>query len=264
MDTSSTTDHLTCVGIQSELSDFWDPIQVHVLEQVTSTNILAKQAIAGDVRNYLFVAESQTSGRGRRGRSFYSPKGAGLYFSLAFPWDREETPVLVTTMAAVAVCRVLERELGVDASIKWVNDLLIDGRKICGILTEAVMDRETSHVGSVVVGIGLNLVQPDDGYPKEIQEIAGAVTDGTIAVNRNQMVAQIINEIGAIIEEFPDRGYLDEYRRRCLILGREVELDSGKRIIPLEITDDGALLYREDGEWVVIDSGEISVVGSSR
>ncbi len=256
------TDRLSAPGIASGLSAFWADLPVSVFDRVTSTNSLAKQALV-EGESLLYAAATQTAGRGRRGRTFHSPAGTGLYFSVAFPWEREETPVLLTTMAAVTTALSLERAFGVKLGIKWVNDLFFEGRKVSGILTEAISDLETGRAGSVVVGIGINLSTPRQAFPEELRMTAGSLTDGKGFINRNLLIADITNGLGDLIESLPDRSYLDEYRKRCFILGRKVRLDTGQEILPEAISDQGALLYREDGQLLEVRSGEISITGLS-
>lgn len=252
------TEKLSQFGIESALSLYWNDIEVLVFDELTSTNTLAKQYLA-DGKSYLIASSGQTAGRGRFGRSFYSPAGSGLYFSLAFPWKRKEAPVLLTTMAAVAVAKVLEETFEIEVAIKWVNDLFFKGKKISGILTEAVTDLESGQTLSLVVGIGINLTSPEKGFPPEISGIAGAVTDGSRTINRNVLIADISNEIAETIMKLPSRAYLDEYRKRCFIIGREVILDSGQVIVAEDISDDGALIYRENKEMLELSAGEINL-----
>ena len=207
----------------------------------------------------LICAVSQTAGRGRHGRSFYSPAGSGLYFSLAFPWQQEDSPVTLTTMAAVAVARVLEKTFGIEVGIKWVNDLFYRDKKICGILTEAVTNLESGQTLSLIVGIGINLLPPKAGFPEEIKEKAAAVTEEKDSINSSRLVAEISNELAGMIRLLPSRAYLNEYRDRCFILGRAVMLDSGKTIVPEDISEDGALIYRENGELIALSSGEVRI-----
>ncbi len=253
------TDRLSASGIESRLSGLWRGTAVQVYQELTSTNTLARQR-AGEKRQLLIAADSQTAGRGRRGRDFYSPPDAGLYFSLAMDWGREEPPVLVTTMAAVAAALVLEREFGVAVGIKWVNDLYLQDRKICGILTEAVTSLESGLTASLVTGIGINLTEPEGGYPESIRRTAGALAGQGTRIDRNRLIALIANDLGSLIERLPDRGYLDRYRERCFILGRKVRLDTGQTIIPHAISDEGALLYRDGNEIRSLQTGEVSIL----
>jgi BirA family biotin operon repressor/biotin-[acetyl-CoA-carboxylase] ligase len=253
------TDRLSAPAIGSRLSGWWEGADIRVREALTSTNTLAKGMLTGRGK-LILAANSQTAGRGRRGRSFFSPPGSGLYFSMAMAWEREEPPVLVTTMAAVAVARVLERELEVQAGIKWVNDLYWQGKKIGGILTEAVTGLESGLTTSLVTGIGLNLTEPEGGYPGRLSRTAGPLLQAGARVDRNRLIALIANEQGQLIQQLPDRSWLDFYRDRCFILGHKVRLDTGQIIIPHAISDEGALLYREGGQVRSLATGEVSIL----
>ena len=145
--------------------------EVEVWKEIPSTNQRLKQAaVEKKLPSGSFVAaESQNAGKGRRGRTFYSPKGSGLYLSvLLYPSKTAHESLEITAAAAVAVCRAVEKCCGVSLGIKWVNDLYLGEKKVCGILTEAVTDFETGDIEFVVVGIGLNLYEPKEGFPKEI------------------------------------------------------------------------------------------------
>ncbi|NLA96084.1 MAG: biotin--[acetyl-CoA-carboxylase] ligase [Clostridiaceae bacterium] len=253
------TDRLSASGIESSLSSMWSGMTVRICEKLTSTSTLARQR-ADTEKQLLIAANAQTAGRGRRGRDFYSPPGAGLYFSLAMEWGREEAPVLVTTMAAVATALVLEREFGVAVGIKWVNDLYLHDRKICGILTEAVTGLESGVTASLVIGIGINLMEPAGGYPAPIRRIAGALVRQGTRIDRNRLISLIVNDLGSLIGRLPDRGYLDRYRERCFILGRKVRLDTGQTIVPHAISDEGALLYRDGNAIRSLQTGEVSIL----
>ena len=124
----------------------------------------------------MLVAESQTAGRGRLGRSFHSPVGTGLYMSILLrPTFSAERALFITTAAAVAVCRAIEQETGLKPQIKWVNDIYLHEKKICGILTESSINFETKGLKWAVLGIGLNLSEPEGGFPEEIRSVAGAL-----------------------------------------------------------------------------------------
>ena len=266
-------------AIRSRLSDDLGDLHISCFETITSTNSVARLMVGGKLP-CLITANAQTSGRGRRGKTFYSPHGVGLYFSLVFPWEREESAALVTTMAAVAVCRVLENEIGIVADIKWVNDIFLDGKKIGGILTEAIPVFDSENEKAIVLGIGINLERPEGGYPAELQERAGALSDvldrsnvstdmtavfvdeqGNLVFNRSVLIAMMINELTKIVRALPNRDYLNEYRERCFIIGKEIFLDDGRAIVPSGISDDGALMYRdENGQNRELISGEVILV----
>ena len=193
-----------------------------VAQELESTNLTAKQmAAAGAPHGTLVVADSQTAGRGRRGRSFASPPGTGLYLSMvlrsALPM---QSAVLVTSAAAVAVCRAVERAAGKRLDIKWVNDLFYRGKKCCGILTEAAADVETGGVDYLVVGIGLNLLPPEGGWPEELSEIAASIFTPGEHVGRCRIAAAIADELLALCTALPDTSFMAEYRARNLVPGR--------------------------------------------
>ncbi len=243
-------------AIHQGLSPFWQDLAVQVHETVSSTNDLAKEA-AREGRSVLIAACQQTAGRGRRGRSFFSPAGSGLYFSLAFPWEREESPVLLTTMAAVASAQVLEERLDLKIGIKWVNDLYYEKRKVAGILTEAVSREKTSYM---VLGIGINLTPPPQGFPPDIAPKAGYLMDQAADLDKGELICRISNKLGQILQELPDRAYLDDYRARSFILGKKVQLETGEIILPHDISDQGGLLYWQGQDLREVDSGQISLL----
>lgn len=237
-----------------------------VVEQtLVSTNLTAKQLAAGGAPHGALVAANyQTGGRGRRGRSFASPPGTGLYLSMvlrrALPM---QSAVLITSAAAVAVCRALEAISGKQLDIKWVNDLYFHGKKCCGILTEAAADMESGGVDYLVVGIGVNLYEPEGGWPAELRDIATAVFTPDEAVNRCRLAAAIADELLTLYDALPDTAFLEEYRARNIVPGRDVLILQNGRSRPahaLAITDDGHLLVRlPDGSEETLSFGEISI-----
>ena len=236
-----------------------------VAQELESTNLTAKQmAAAGGPHGTLVVADSQTAGRGRRGRSFASPPGTGLYLSMvlrsALPM---QSAVLVTSAAAVAVCRAVERAAGKRLDIKWVNDLFYRGKKCCGILTEAAADVETGGVDYLVVGIGLNLLPPEGGWPEELAEIAASIFTPGEHVGRCRIAAAIADELLALCTALPDTSFMAEYRARNLVPGRDVDvIQNGERwpAHALAITNDGHLLVRlPGGGQEELSFGEVSI-----
>ncbi len=245
--------------IRQGLSPFWQGLAVQVHEVVTSTNDLAKKE-AREGRPVLVAACQQTAGRGRRGRSFYSPAGTGHYLSLAFPWEEEVPPTLLTPLAALAAAEVLEDLVEAPIGIKWVNDLYLGGKKIAGILTEAVTRLPKEAGVFLVLGLGINLTPPPQGFPQELAGRAGSLTQGERALDKNRLVLQICHRLGDWIQSLPDRGFLEGYRARSFILGQKVSLDTGEVIVPLAISDQGGLLYMKEGQLEELDSGQVSLV----
>lgn len=256
-------DRLSTTVIREALSCRWDDLDVRCLPVVDSTNLEARRLLSVENKEYLVAASAQTAGRGRRGRSFYSPgDGCGLYFSLALPWSYEAQPTQVTTMAAVAVCRTLETLYNMTPKIKWVNDIFLQGRKVSGILTEGWIHPETQSIDALIIGVGINLVPPKAGYPQEIADTAGALAEvfsdqKMKLIDPNELCVSVVNALGVIIDELPDRPYMDDYRRRCFILGKKVVLNDARVVIPTTVTDDGSLVVNDNGRYEKLSTGEI-------
>ena len=239
------------------------PIEVH--HSIDSTNTRARQlAAAGAPHGTLVVADHQTAGRGRRGRSFVSPPGTGLYLSVvlrsALPMEQM---VLATSAAAVAVRRAVQQVCGCTLGIKWVNDLYARGKKCCGILTEASADLETGGVDYLVVGIGLNLLEPGQGWPPELQAIAGAILELGTPVDRSRLAGVVAAQLLELAEGLPDAGFMQEYRAANIVPGQQVTVlqnGSSRPARALDITDQGHLLIREaDGTRQELSFGEVSI-----
>lgn len=237
------------------------------LPTVESTNTLAKQkALEGAEHGTVILANQQTAGRGRLGRSFHSPPENGIYCSLLLRPERltATDAVLLTTAASVAVSRAIRKGTGKETQIKWVNDLFLDNRKVCGILTEAITNFENGEVECVILGVGLNFKGSVEELPEELRETAGFLYDGERpAISRNEMVAQLIGELSHLEEWIRTREFLEEYRRRSMVLGYEVDVIQGQSSFPataVEIDDWGGLVVeRKDGVRQLLNTGEISI-----
>lgn len=235
---------------------------VTVLEQTDSTNRVVKElAVKGAPEGTLVTAITQSSGRGRLGRSFFSPSG-GIYMSfLLRPKLPAEKAVLLTTAAAVATARAIEKVSGIHAGIKWVNDLFVSGKKVCGILTEAGIDFETGMPEYVVVGIGINVESQE--LPEELRPIVGFLNDFTEKpVNKSTLVAAIWDEFAKIYPDLAKAEYMEEYKERSILLDREVTvLDPAGHYTAVvrDIDKEGHLLVEKAGKTVVLSTGEVSV-----
>ena len=191
-------DLLSAEEIRSLLLPRFAETEIAIFDRLDSPNNEGKRRLANGLQKPLLViAAEQTEGRGRMGRSFYSPADTGLYMSLAlYAPEGFSGAVYTTTAAAVATARALETLSSLPVQIKWVNDLYLDGRKICGILTEAVTDFESGLVSGLVIGIGVNLRTPDGEFPEDIQKIAGsAFGNNTFPDLRNRLAASILDRL---------------------------------------------------------------------
>jgi len=244
---------------QTRIEALLPGIAVEVLQEVDSTNSEAKRRLkAGLHQLLLLAAEHQTAGRGRQGKSFYSPNGTGIYMTLTVhPHAPLTDAVSVTTRASVAVCRAIRQETGLQPEIKWVNDLYLYGKKICGILVEAESDFAAGITKSLVIGVGVNVTTAD--FPEELTEAASLAVEA----DRDRLIAAIARELLREMADLRDVSYLGDYRRWSMVLGREIVwMQNGisRTGRALSIEDDGGLTVEaDDGTCHTLQSGEISL-----
>jgi len=255
--------YLTAAGIARYLSaDF--PWQLDVRQCVDSTNTRMKSMAADLPAGAVLIAEQQTAGRGRMTRSFFSPPHCGLYMSMLLrPNLSVSDGLLFTPAAAVAAAEAIEEVCGISVGIKWVNDLLLNGRKVGGILTESTLTGE-GNLSAVIVGIGINVYAPNEGYPTDLKSVAApllAVRDGEDI--RPRLCAALLTRCREIFSRLPETDFLDEYRRLSLVLGREVTLfPGGDREFAEQIDGRCHLTVRDsNGEYRTISAGECSIRG---
>lgn len=259
-------DVLSVRGIRSRLSEDCAGLRPEVFVSVGSTNTLCNEkAKSGEAEGYVAVAGAQTAGRGRRGRSFYSPAGTGIYMSLLLrPHGLTGDQVLgLTTMAAVAVSESIEALSGKKAEIKWVNDIFVDGKKVCGILSEAMYEVPSGALQCVIVGIGINAYAPEAGFPTEISESAGCVFDKPEVDLKNSLVAEVLNRFMKYYDDPKSDAVYDEYRTRSMVIDKDIivlKKDATLKAHVLDIDRDCGLVVRyPDGTEEVLNSGEISI-----
>ena len=255
--------------LQALPGDFPWQNQIHWFDSIDSTNTRAKEmALRGAPHGTVLIADHQTGGRGRMGRSFLSPSGVGIYMSVLLrPHCPPEKLMHLTCATAVAMCVAVERSAGFRPGIKWTNDLVSGCKKLAGILTEMALDA-SSQIAYAVVGIGINCCQRADDFAPEIRDMAGSLTmiAGT-AVSRPKVA-------GAMLEALlrMDRNLLSgkdsvmtRYRKDCITVGRELSLVRGDEIrhgLAVDVDEAGALVVRfDDGHVETVNSGEVSVRG---
>jgi BirA family biotin operon repressor/biotin-[acetyl-CoA-carboxylase] ligase len=252
---------LSAEAIKSFLAGRCAKTDIRVFQDVDSTNSEAKRiAAVGSKGDLLIIADCQTAGRGRLGRSFYSPAGTGVYMSYLYHKRTDISKnVTVTAAAAVAVVRAIERLTDLKPEIKWVNDIYIAGRKVCGILTEAVSVSNSGTAQSIIIGIGINVTT--DLFPDEISELAASL--GVSAPDRNQLVAEITAELCGFISDLSAHAFMDDYRRCSCVLGKKVIFTRNgisHEGTAVSIGDTGGLkVVMNNGEITVLNSGEISL-----
>ncbi len=240
---------------------------VSVFDTVHSTNrVLSELAYDDPTDGRIVIADAQTGGRGRFGRSFFSPDGCGIYLSCLF---RPETPpsssVSVTAWTAVAVSRAVETVCGVRPGIKWVNDLILGGKKFGGILTEMSIEGESGRIRQIITGIGINVNNPPGSFPDDLCATATSLyaETGTI-FSRAELACEIIRELDLLRTAWPggQDDYLREYRGRNITTGRTILLmdGSGRTAEAESIGEDFSLNIRfPDGSTEHLTSGEISI-----
>ena len=244
-----------------------DKFRFDIHKKVTSTNSVARTfATAGESEWLVVIADEQTDGRGRYGRNFFSPSGTGIYMSILLrPNLSSADSVLITTAAAVAVSQAIESISGQETQIKWVNDILIDGKKVCGILTEASFSLENNCMEYVVLGIGINTVDSKEGFPLEIKDTATVVFDpeSNVADSRNRLIAEILNRLTFYYSGIEQKTFVEEYKKRSLVIGKNILVHSQNNsynATALDIDEFCRLKVRaQDGEEKYLSSGEICI-----
>ena len=237
--------------------------KMDIFKSIDSTNNFAKSlAQLGAVNGHTIIAEQQTAGKGRMGKKFYAPNNQGIYLSVIVrPQLSVEYALMITSCAAVAVAEAIEKVSGLRCGIKWVNDLYYQGRKVCGILTEAGTDLESGQLEWLVVGIGLNLTATAEDFPPELAAKAGSLYPGGPApVSRAALAGAIGRELLALCPGF---ACLDEYRARCFVPGHWVTVCTGTETYAaqaLSIDDVGRLVVqREGGRTEALRCGEVTI-----
>lgn len=238
-------------------------VKIKYFETLPSTNAYLKENAEELFEGTVIIAGNQTAGRGRFTRKFHSPKNSGIYMSILLKPDYKGfDATLITTLAAVAVSESVEELSNKKTEIKWVNDVLIEDKKICGILTEGKIDPETLKPQFVVLGIGINAFVPEGGFDEEIKNIAGAVFDNFDEDLKNRLTASVIDRVFNYIN-CAKKDILEKYKNRLFLLGRKISVIKNDEKIPavaLDIDENFRLLVRyENGKKEYISSGEISI-----
>lgn len=257
------SDLLSEEGVRIKLPEKFRNCAIVVYGSVDSTNTQAKKlALDKASHGTIILAEEQTAGRGRYGKSFFSPRGAGLYMSVILkPEIGASDTQMITVAAAVAVCRAIERLTDKKPQIKWVNDIFLNGKKICGILSEAVTDFESGVIESLVVGIGVDCAMNEALVPLELRGIIGSLNVN--GLSRNTLAAEIAGELLELFTKLGAKEIIDEYRARSLMFGKEISFSRGSERVNAKvkgISDNGGLVVMlESGEETTLNSGEVTI-----
>ncbi|MSS78336.1 biotin--[acetyl-CoA-carboxylase] ligase [Anaerococcus sp. AGMB00486] len=227
-------------------------IEINCFKEIDSTNDEAKKN--GKNHFSIFVAPKQSDGKGRCGRKFESP--GGLYFSIFLKKDELVFADILTIRAVVAVVRVL-KNIGLEVGVKWVNDVFIDNKKVCGILTESLINMY-GDITDIVVGIGINIGTDQSKFSKEVRSVAGVIGDG---IDKNLIVAKILNELSDIFKI--ERGIIiDEYKSYLIVLNKKIyySIDGSiKEGLALDIDENGSLVILENEKIRKLSYGDVSI-----
>lgn len=241
--------------------------KVHIFDIIDSTNNYAKKlASDGAPSGTTVVSDMQTAGKGRLDRRFVSPAGGSIYMSVILRPDTDlKSSQLITSCIAAAAAQAVDKVCGTDVKIKWVNDLYLNGKKICGILTEASINFESGGLDYAVAGIGINLRSIKKTLPEELLEKATSIEDETGKIPpRSRLIAEILNNIDKYLNELESKSFLDEYRRRSFIIGKRVavsKLSDERTALALGISDDAGLIVRYDDQTEeILNSGEARIL----
>lgn len=263
---SEHTDIISSQGIRKYMDPGYKNIDIHVLGKVDSTNkTVREKADHGEEEGYVVIASEQTEGRGRYGREFYSPDGTGVYFSILLRPDSysSEEAVFFTTMAAVAVCEAIEKVSDEKPRIKWVNDIYIKGKKVCGILTEASLGVESGTIEYIILGLGVNMYPPEHGFPEELKKIAGSVLDSVKEDTKNHFIAAFLNSFLKYYNHSDHKAHIKKYKQYSFVQGKEITVikrKEEKTAYACDIDDLCRLKVRyEDGTVEKLSFGEIKI-----
>ena len=248
---------------QEVLKHLTSDVSVIPFETTDSTNTQAKLYCGqfkdeGITSPVLFIAEHQNGGKGRLGRTFFSPADSGLYMSLLIKADEIENDIVcVTTATAVCVADAIKKLCSITPKIKWVNDIYIENKKVCGILCEAVTNPDTMKIEYIIIGIGVNIGITK--FPDELKDIATSLSEKT---NKNKLCAYITDNIVEELSHLSDRSFIDKYKELSLVLGKQItytENEETKEATAVDIDNNGGLVIQTESGTKTLSTGEITV-----
>ncbi len=237
-----------------------------VKDQVTSTNTeLIEMSKNGAMEGTVLIANSQTAGKGLGDKSFYSPDDTGVYLSILLkPEMKPEDTLFLTTMAAVATAKAIESVSDKETKIKWVNDVYIDDKKVCGILTESALNPSMEKLDYAVVGIGINIAPPKGGFPDDIKNIATTVFDEEPGSNtKEKLVAHLLDFFMDYYMKNENQIHLEEYINRSNVIGRPIKVIMGENMSNAKAIDIDSQcrlkIEDENGNISKLSCGEVSI-----
>ncbi len=256
-------DKIWAEGIKSQLTSK-EKFNIVVLDTIDSTNNYLKAiALEGGKEGMVVVSDHQSAGRGRLGRRFHTPKGKGVYLSLLVK-PREDFPInMLTVLTAVAVSNTIEQLTKLETKIKWVNDIYVGDKKLCGILTEAGITAESATIDWAIIGIGINVYSLKGLVPEDILDISTSLEDQGEIVDRNLLIGALLQEIMELYENFDKKQIATAYGEKQLVLGKNLTVTRGEESYPakaIALDEDCHLIVEKpDGQTVTLQSGEVSL-----
>ena len=256
------TNSLSEQEIRQNLLDNYKNFDIQIFDTLSSTNDFAKELI--NTNNFqngtTVIANSQTSGRGRFARTFFSPANTGIYFSTIL---KKTLPIkdvsLITLISAVAVCKAISKLTNLNPQIKWINDIYLNNKKICGILVENICDFNNMKSKAIVAGIGINISTAN--FPKDIQDKAGSIMADELS--RNKLIAEVINNFFDLSENVYNKEIIKEYKSLSLVLNKEISYSKDNKTYTataIDINDAGNLVVKDSNNNIsLLDCCEISI-----
>ena len=237
-------------------------VKIIEYEELDSTNNEAKRLLregdASSLYGTVITARRQTSGRGRMDKGFFSPDGNSIYATFILPPPERPAEQQITALASVAVCETIEKMTSYNPRIKWVNDVLVDGKKICGILAESIQD--STGQGAVVLGIGININLNEEEFPEDLQDIAGSLKMNK--EDREIFFKAFVERVFYCLSHH-ERSLIDYYREHSILIGKDIfviRFDEKRPATALGIAEDGALIVEyEDGTSEELRTGDVSI-----
>ncbi len=241
------------------------PLKIYFYDTVDSTNNICKVLSQSGEDSALVIADFQTAGKGRLGRSFFSPKSTGIYMSLLLRPDfSTEQITLITTAAAVAVADAIDNVCNQNTLIKWVNDIYIKDKKVCGILCEAGFSSSNNSSNYVVLGIGINLFAPKNSFPDDIKNKAGSIFSNLSQCTdiKERLIEKIVKNFMEIYEKLPCKEYMNKYRQKSFLIGKSVAFYKDTQRftgIVQDINDNAEIIIKTKDETINLFAGEVSL-----
>lgn len=252
--------------IRESLIDELKQIPIYYFNNITSTNDYAKTLAYEKSSEYtLVIADTQTNGKGRMGRTFVSPSGTGVYMSIIlYPKTSLETSQLITSCVAVAISKAIDGLCHCNSKIKWVNDIFLEDKKISGTLTEGSIDFETNSFKYAIVGTGINVRSTKNFFDDELSKVATSIEDVIgIQISRSRLIAEVLNNVYDQLNNIENKSFIEEYTKRSLIIGKEVIVsENGTETLAKAIGIDknaGLIVQFSDGTTKTLNSGEARI-----